>query len=611
MRLRFSILLIIIIIITFIILIKNKNNNNNIENFQIGGIPNIVRNIVRQQRNIEESIPENTTEPDNTTIKLEDKVFNTKHNIFVGYSEDEAIDLKSQLKNIDEFDVDGSNLILSSNEERNFTDFSINKQKITERDVNNLVSLTQQNKINYINEELDDNGELRMDENGLPMETSILYNHKDQMQGKTPPNKLCIDDICINKKKLAMINGNRTIKIHHDNNRSEYLIPIYTYSGGKGNVRHGNSHDETDDDKPFEFYFYQWNYLINDPTNYAKISGGNRGYLPTALDNNYNIHDTLFKYKSFKYFALYNQYKGGYLRTINGTYNVVEPELTYESIFEFDGFWNGTHSKIIFDLFVDNNSEISLPLGLKNVRYNKWLCQERGGYRRRCQNWAAQNRRWFRSWEHMHVKRIIPASQGNDPLSVYIVSNNCWRGLSAWEGLPFCHFSTNFSLDDPGIYGHNMWRIVPIANKCSDKCKADFNTSTSCEAPFCNAPIENNVPKSLQCPIDRPVCRYYNGKHGKHGTWLGHCSKEPISVSIGGINNLNNEVIVNDFRYAKPDQRIYKTDYSVNENIDEEQVPEEDRNKDFYSEYTLKLARNNKGKLYKPDTYKHFHSHPH
>jgi len=609
MRFRFSILLIIIIIITFIILIKNKNNN--IENFQIGGIPNIVRNIVSQQRNIEESIPENTTEPDNTTIKLEDKVFNTKHNIFMGYSEDEAIDLKSQLKNIDEFDVDGSNLILSSNEERNFTDFSINKQKITESDVNNLVSLTQQNKINYINEELDDNGELRMDENGLPMETSILYNHKDQMQGKTPPNKLCIDDICINKKKLAMINGNRTIKIHHDNNRSEYLIPIYTYSGGKGNVRHGNSHDETDDDKPFEFYFYQWNNLISDPTNYAKISGGNREYLPTALDNNYNIYDTLFKYKSFKYFALYNQYKGGYLRTINGSYNVVEPELTYESIFEFDGIWNGTHSKIIFDLFVDNNSEISLPLGLKNVRYNKWLCQEKGGYIRRCSYLANQNRGWFLSWEHMHVRRIIPPSQGNDPLLVYIISNNCWTGLSAWKGLPFCHFSTNFSLDDPSIYGHNMWRIVPIANKCSDKCKADFNTSTSCEAPFCNATIENNVPKSLQCPIDRPVCRYYNGKHGKHGTWLGHCSKEPISGSIGGINNLNNEVIVNDFRFAKPDQRIYKTDYSVNENIDEEQVPEEDRNKDFYSEYTLKLARNNKGKLYKPDTYKHFHSHPH
>ena len=102
-----------------------------------------------------------------------------------------------------------------------------------------------------------------MDENGMPMETSILYNHKDQMQGKKPPNKLCIDDVCINKKKLAMINGNRTIKIHHYYNRSEYLIPIYTYSGGKGNVRHGNSHDETDDDKPFEFYFYQWNNLIS------------------------------------------------------------------------------------------------------------------------------------------------------------------------------------------------------------------------------------------------------------------------------------------------------------------------------------------------------------
>jgi hypothetical protein len=588
MILRLTILLIIIIIITFLILIKNKNNK---ENFQIGaGIGSLFNSIASELSgisNIGESVTTSITEPDNSTIKLDDTVFNTKHNIFVGYSEDQAKELKSQLKKIDEFDIDGSNLILSSNEDRNFTDFSINNLKITESDTSSL-----QNKINYKKQELD--------ENGLPMETSILYNHKDQMQGKKPPNKLCIDDVCIDKKKLAMINGNSTIKIQHHDNSSESLIPIYTYSGGKGNARYGNSQDETDEDKPFEFYFYQWNNLISDASN-AETIEGNRGYLPTSLDNDYNIHDTKFKYKSFKYFALYNQYKGGYLRTINGSYNVVEPELTYESIFEFDGFWNGTHSKIIFDLFVDNNSEISLPLGLKNVRYNKWLAQERGSYRRRCQNWANQNRPWFLSWEHMHVRRIIPPSQGNDPLSVYIVSNNCWRGLSAWTGLPFCHFSSNFSLDDPSIYGHNMWRIVPIANKCSEKCKADFNTSTSCEAPLCNAPIENNVPKSLQCPIDRPVCRYYNGKHGKHGTWLGHCSKELLSGSIGEINN---EVIVNDFRFAKPDQRIYKTDYSVNENIDEEE-----KNKDFYSEYTLKLARNNNGKLYKPDTYKHFHSH--
>ena len=74
-----------------------------------------------------------------------------------------------------------------------------------------------------------------------------MYNHEDKKAGKYPPNLLCIENECVNKKQFAMLNGNNTLKINNGNNNSEYIIPIYTYSGGlDGNVRYDGIHTGLD-----------------------------------------------------------------------------------------------------------------------------------------------------------------------------------------------------------------------------------------------------------------------------------------------------------------------------------------------------------------------------
>ena len=124
-------------------------------------------------------------------------------------------------------------------------------------------------------------------------------------------------------------------------------------------------------------------------------------------------------------------------------------------------------------MFANYRTKASLPLGIRNVKYNKYLVQERTGWiRKRCSSIALQNREWFHGWEEMHLVRTIPLSQDHTSdaaRKVYIVSKDCSRGLSAWTSLPFCHFSSNFELEDPSIYGHNMWEIIPLANTCSEK----------------------------------------------------------------------------------------------------------------------------------------------
>jgi len=542
-----------------------------------------------------------------TTINLEDKEFNSKNNIFLGYNEEQSKDLKEQLDKIDEFEMSKSNLILSNDASRNFTNISIDKNIIQADEIQELISVYNDGKIKYYNTEINNNGETT--------DKFVYYNHQDQMKGLLPPNKLCIERKCIEKKHLGMANGSRTFKLRNSNEPSNHMIPIYTYSGGFGHVRSGRHPDEqTSYRKPFEYIFYQMNRLV-ESDKYGRVPVDDDvdinvdvdSYkLPHYLDDNYDYADIGFKYKDFKYYALYNEYSKSYLFT-NGYLPTLSKKLTGGCIFSFEGHWHGIHQRFIYHLFANYSMPISLPLGIYNLNTGSYICQIKTGWlRRNCSIWA-HHRPWFRGWEEMILVRTVPLSVGgniND--EVYIVSRDCGKGLSAWTGLPFAHFSSYWG-DAESLRGHNVWKIIPLPDQCGEKCKANFATKTSCKLPYCRAPSEKNVPKSLQCPIDRPICRYYNGEGGD-GTWLGTCTKEGNDTS-GGTSNTNYLKLNSEYRYAKPDQRVYKTVYDSDPL--EPTVSAESQNKDFYSEYSIRVAKNDKGKFYEPDIFRHFHNHDH
>ena len=535
-----------------------------------------------------------------TTINLEDKEFNSKNNIFLGYNEEQSKDLKEQLDKIDEFEMSKSNLILSNDASRNLTNISIDKNRIQVDEIQELISGINQDKIKYYNTEINDNGE--------STDKFIFYNHQDQMKGLLPPNKLCIEGKCIEKKHLGMANGSRTLKLRNSNEDSDHMIPIYTYSGGFGYARFGRYPDEqTSYRKPFEYIFYQMNSLVGS-NEYGRDSAGvDYDKLPHYLDNNYDLADIGFKYKDFKYYALYNEYSKSYLAP-NGFVPTLSKKLIDRCIFSFEGYWHGIHNRLIYHLFANYSMPISLPLGIYNLTTGKYLCQERWGWghHKNCSWFAVQNRSWFRGWEEMYLVRTVPLADENINDEVHIMSRGCNKGLSAWKGIPFAHFSGYWG-NSQSLRGHNVWKIIPLPDQCGEKCKADFASKTSCKPPFCRAPFEKNVPKSLQCPIDRPKCRYYNGEGGD-GTWLGTCTKEGNETS-GGTENKNYLKPNSEYRYAKPDQRLYKTVY--NSVPLEPTVPVESQNKDFYSEYSIRVAKNDKGKFYDPDTFRHLHDHGH
>ena len=540
------------------------------------------------------------------TINLGDKNYNTKNNIFVGYSETEAKDLKEQLKKISDFDINKSNLILNNNSDRDIKNISMDGNIINSAQIISLIS--DNRNIKYYNETETETET----ENGQGVTLPVLYNHENKKNGEDPPTNLCIEDVCINKKHLSMLNGNNTVKLKvNDNNEDKHVIPIYTYSGGDGGARTSTIIENSNINRsPFQFTFYQLNETIGED-NYKDTDDWKNSTdineLPGYLNYDYDIFDIGFNYKDFKYFALYNAYSKSYIYNTGGLL-LRTPKITDECIFDFDGTWNGLHSKFIYHLFANHKSQVSFPLGIRNVKYNTWMVNEKYFQRRRprrsiahCTQIAHQNRPHFLGWEEMHLARSIPLSEDNTSdgaRKVHIISNQCNKCLSALTSLPTCHFSDNFEIDDPSIYGHNMWEIIPLANTCSEPCKANYGSDVSCNPPLCIAPIEKNVPKKFQCPEDRPICRYYNGEQDG-GDWLGHCSK------TNDDKNKYNEKVTSGFRYAKPVQKAYKTDYTVSEPT----TPTEDQNDDFYSEYTLKLAKNEKGKLYEPDVYSHYHKH--
>ena len=73
-------------------------------------------------------------------------------------------------------------------------------------------------------------------------------------------------------------------------------------------------------------------------------------------------------------------------------------------------------------------------------------------------------------------------------LTKFIISSGCNKCLSAGRGLPVCHFSDTVFTNDANLQGHNKWKIIPLPDQCSEKCKANFGSKTSCGAPYCRAP---------------------------------------------------------------------------------------------------------------------------
>ena len=537
------------------------------------------------------------------TLDIGENKFITKNNVFLGYTIDEAKELKKILKKNKNIDMSKGNLIVNNVGNYNFNNLYLNGISVNNTRLGHLFHGTGNNiqpRIKYTNfREIREAGQSEFDP------SQVLYNHEDQNNEVTPPNKLCLKDnnnadICIQKDHLAMLNGNRTIKLRKaGSNPEEFLLPIYTYSGGDNSSRSSSLIEEPDPlRRPFEFIFYQTNILISGADNRTRSN--------TKLPYMLNDQETVYhNWSNIRYFVLYNAYSKSYMFSDANGLNYRSPKISDDCIYEFDGLWHGIHGRQIFKRFCESNDVLTPPIGIKNVHRNRWLCNERIGWSHHggCSIFATQNRPWFIvGWEGMYLQKIIDPSMagGNYPLNVYIRSWGCNGGLSAWTGLPFIHFSNNFDINNPSMYGHNMWQIIPMSHTCSEPCKADYNSDVSCGPNnFCTAPQKKKIPKRFQCPEDRPICRYYHGKQ-MYGEYLGHCSK-PGSAN----SNIHNEITKTGYRYAKPPRNVYDTSRpQPNENST---TPEQ--KKDFYSEYTIKMAKSKTGELYEPDVFSHYHKH--
>ena len=64
------------------------------------------------------------------------------------------------------------------------------------------------------------------------------------------------------------------------------------------------------------------------------------------------------------------------------------------------------------------------------------------------------------------------------------------------------------------------FRIVPIYESCSESCKADYLSNDV----GCCGSDETNIPKSLQCPNEIDLSRFYYSS--AKGTVMGKCFKE-------------------------------------------------------------------------------------
>ena len=92
-------------------------------------------------------------------------------------------------------------------------------------------------------------------------------------------------------------------------------------------------------------------------------------------------------------------------------------------------------------------------------------------------------------------------------------------------------------------------------------------------------PTEENVPKELQCPIDRPICRKFNSKDR-----LGRCTKEDDTFNPHTV-------------------RIANKKLNKNRKLNEEKFD--------FDEYVIEMAKNKDGNLYYDDIYYKYEEHKH
>ena len=208
--------------------------------------------------------------------------------------------------------------------------------------------------------------------------------------------------------------------------------------------------------------------------------------------------------------------------------------------------------------------------------HNKHLCHERHWLHKCKSIKAIWNRSRIKTWETMSFLTAHDSTRKD--LSVYIFSHGCGGILSTQYGA--IHFSKQLS-------EFCKFTIIPIYENCSENCKADYLSKVGC----CGSK-EDNIPKELSCPRDRPKCRFYH----EQAKVLGKCFKENPN-DIEGIPQFNQDT-PHHCEFATANRSGF-----INPNT---QITDNDT---MFNEYTISMARNENNQLYESDTYSHIHKH--
>ena len=508
---------------------------------------------------------ENYNNP-NDVINLGSNVLTTKNNIFYGYTKPQAIELRSKLEKFKKLNLDKSNIFINTPNNNSVTKF-----KYLHLD-NNKVNGSDFYSLKY--EDRYDKRRITFKDTINNTDKEILFNYKIRKNTGHIPDKLCIGDICVDELKFAMMNGNNTIKLADSNNN--YLQPSSIHYSGTGTANYNNTetcfspyHPENSTKCPVQNIFY----------NMTSLTTGRPSNCPPASRDKLPIRNDFERYNGFRRFAL-QTHDGKYLRAWANGYIDLAPHLYSWEIFEFPNNWTRNN----FTNWLNDPSPWSImttTIGIMS-HHGKFLCHERD-WKGECgdSTKAIWNRTRYDTWEKMHFVKAIDTNKKD--LAVYIFSAGCAGVLSTQF---WVHFSKNLHVD------YCRFRIIPIYDSCSEGCKADYLTDTSC----CGT-NQKNIPKVYQCPRDRPKCRFYHSS--EKGQVLGQCFKE----NPRDINNIP------ELRQHSPHHcKFAKANRSGAEDSNFEKLTENDT---FFNEYSLSLAKNEKNQLYETDTISHIHSHEH
>ena len=482
---------------------------------------------------------DNHNNHNNDVVNLGSNLITTENNIFYGFDSKQADDIRNKLEKFDELNLSKSNIFIDSNQ--TFNNLYLDNNKINGSELNVLRYHT-----NY------DNRKVIFKQNNK----DVFFNHVVQKNINFVPNKLCIGNSCITKDHVAMINGSNTIKLK---NYNKYLQPQSLHYSGKGEIftNLNCQPDAATDACPVQNIFYTMARKENPYCDYRLQS------------------TNLAKYNMFFRFGLQAP-DGRFLRAYaNGAIDLAPHFLTSESFIIPNGYW--------FRRFINSENFMSFPLGIMSY-HGKFLCHERHWLYDCDSIKAIWNRtKWLR-WEQMSFITAIGTKRKD--LAVYIYSHGCGGIL---QTSPIVHFTKVLNPD------YCTFKIVPVYPSCSEGCKADYLSNVAC----CGAETESEIPKNLQCPRDRPKCRFYYPS--KQNSILGRCFKEDPKDDPPGSPK---------FFQTSPHHCKFAT---ANRSgfINESTAGNMTNNDTMFNEYNISLARNEKNQLYEKDQYSHIHSHGH